>query len=43
MCGGSVSFKNTGASDIDGRVFGVKSVSHSLNSSGYTIEVEFER
>lgn len=43
VCGGSVSFKNTGASDIDGRVFGVKSVSHSLNSSGYTIEVEFER
>ncbi|WP_422569838.1 phage late control D family protein, partial [Campylobacter hyointestinalis] len=43
VCGGSVSFKNTGASDIDGRVFGIKSVSHSLNSSGYTIEVEFER
>lgn len=43
VCGGSVSFKNSGASDIDGRVFGVKSVSHSLNSSGYTIEVEFER
>lgn len=43
VCGGSVSFKNSGASDIDGRVFGIKSVSHSLNSSGYTIEVEFER
>ncbi|RAZ50414.1 hypothetical protein [Campylobacter hyointestinalis] len=43
VCGGSVSFKNSGASDIDGRVFGIKSVSHNLNSSGYTIEVEFER
>ncbi|CUU77389.1 tail protein D [Campylobacter hyointestinalis subsp. hyointestinalis] len=43
VCGGSVSFKNSGASDIDGRVFGIKSVSHSLNSSGYSIEVEFER
>lgn len=42
VCGGLVSFKNTGASDIDGRVFSIKSVSHNLNSSGYSIEVEFE-
>ncbi|AVK80670.1 phage tail protein [Campylobacter fetus subsp. testudinum] len=42
VCGGSVSFKNTG-SDIEGRVFGIKSVSHNLNSARYTVEVEFER
>lgn len=43
ITGGGVSFKNTGASDLEGRVFSIKSVSHNLSSSGYTIEVEFER
>lgn len=42
ITGGSITFKNTNSNDIELKEFSITSIRHTLNSRGYSIEIEFE-
>ncbi|WP_086234481.1 hypothetical protein [Campylobacter devanensis] len=42
ITGDSITFKNTNSNDIELKEFSITSIRHTLNSRGYSIEIEFE-
>ncbi|WP_179187748.1 hypothetical protein [Campylobacter devanensis] len=42
ITGDSITFKNTNSNDIELKEFSITSIRHTLNSRGYSIEIEFD-